>query len=152
VSGTLPALQREDDVQRERANSALEALRRLESVIEGLRQETNKISRLDDRLELVQAERTRHNERLIEVTAELHTVDVRLNAHDERASLIEARIVGYQDELKVIKERMRADREKIANYLAGIKDLEADVRKRQIGALEKEMRDIRGRALDFAEE
>jgi len=152
ISGTLPALQREDDVQRERANSALEALRRLESVIEGLRQETNKISRLDDRLELVQAERTRHNERLIEVTAELHSVDVRLNTHDERAAMIEARIVGYMDELKSIKERMRADRETIANYLEGIKDIEAEMRKRQISAIEKEMRDIRGRALDFAEE
>ena len=35
--------------------------------------ETNRITRIDDRLELVQAERTRHNERLNEITAELDT-------------------------------------------------------------------------------
>ena len=36
------------------------------------RAETNRITRIDDRLELVQAERTRHNERLNEIAAELH--------------------------------------------------------------------------------
>ena len=61
INATVPALQREDEVQRERIGSAIDALRRIESEVEALRQETNRISRLDDRLELVQAERTRHN-------------------------------------------------------------------------------------------
>jgi chromosome segregation ATPase len=152
LGASLVALQREDDVQRERSTSALEVLRRLETEVEAVRAETNRISRLDDRLELVQAERTRHNERLIEVSAELNKVDGRLNTLDERAALIEARIVNYQDELRGLRERLRDDRERIQQYLHGLNDLATDLRKRQIVGIEKEIRDIRGRALDFAEE
>jgi chromosome segregation ATPase len=152
LTGALVNLQREDEVQRERSSSALEALRRLESEVEAVHQETNRISRLDDRLELVQAERTRHNERLIEVTAELNKVDGRLNALDERTALIEARILSYQDDVRKLREKLLVDREQIQLYLHGLTDLASDLRKRQIVALEKEIRDLRGRALDFDEE
>jgi chromosome segregation ATPase len=152
LTGAHAGLQREDDVQRERVGSALEALRRLESEVEALRQESNRISRLDDRLELVQAERTRHNERLIEVSAELNKIDSRLNALDEHSALIEARIAGYQAELARLRERILQDREQIAGYLHGLSDLASDLRKRHIVALEKEIRDIRGRALEFNDE
>jgi chromosome segregation ATPase len=152
LTATLANLQREDEVQRERSTSALEALRRLESEIEAMHQETNRISRLDDRLELVQAERTRHNERLLEITAELNQVDGRLNALDERTALIEARISGYQDDLRKLRERMLQDREQIQAYVHSLTDLASDMRKRHVVALEKEIRDLRSRALDFAEE
>lgn len=151
-SGIVVELGREDEVHRERSNSAFEALRRLETEIEGIRSETNRISRIDDRLELVQAERTRHNERLNDLTHDMGEIDGTLNEHTERTALIEARMAGYQDELRALKEQMRSDRETVTNYLSGLNELLADVRKRQIGALEKEMRDLRGRAINFAEE
>ncbi len=152
LSGALAGLQREDEVQRERVVSSLEALRRLESEVEGLRQETNRISRLDDRLELVQAERTRHNERLIEVASELNKIDGRLNALDEHSALIEARIASYQNELAKMRERILVDRETIQGYLHGLNDMASELRKREIVALEKEIRDIRGRGLEFSDE
>jgi predicted nucleic acid-binding Zn-ribbon protein len=117
-----------------------------------VRSETNKISRIDDRLELVQAERTRHNERLTEITEELAHVDNRLSQGDERSSLLEARMSGYQDDLRRLREHLQLECENIAGYLSGIRDLEADIRKRQIVSLEKEIRDIRGRAYDVTEE
>jgi chromosome segregation ATPase len=152
LAAMLPALQREDDVHRERSNTAFEMLRRLETELEGLKTTTNRISRLDDRIELVQAERTRHNERLNEVSAELAKIDGRLNEFGERMALVEVRIGGYQEELRALKGRLDADREAIGGYLHSLSELEADMRKRAIIALEKEIRDIRGRALNFAEE
>ncbi len=152
LSSTIGDLQREDDVQRERSSSAIEMLRRLEGEIEALKTQTNRISRIDDRLELVQAEPPRHNERINEITAEITAIDTRLNEHGERASLVEARITNYQDELRGIKERLQVDREQISAYLHGLSELESDIRKRQIIALEKEIRDVRGRAINFAEE
>jgi chromosome segregation ATPase len=152
VSSTVLALQSEDNSQRERINSAYEGLRRLETELDAVRSEANKISRIDDRLELVQAERTRHNERLNEITEELAHVDDRLNQSDERASLIEARMSGYQDDLRKLREHLLLECENIAGYLAGLRDLEADIRKRQIVSLEKEIRDIRGRAYDISQE
>jgi chromosome segregation ATPase len=148
----MASFTREDDVQRERTNSAFEMLRRIEAELENLRGETNRISRLDDRLELVQAERTRHNERLNEIAAELTKVDTRLNDHSERTALIEVRMANHQEELRHIRERLHMDRETISAYLHSISELEADLRKRQIIALEKEIRDVRGRALDFTED
>ena len=152
LSSAVLGLQSEDNSQRERINSSFEALRRLEGDLEAVRSEANKISRIDDRLELVQAERTRHNERLNEISEELAHVDDRLNQGDERASLLEARMSGYQDDLRKLREHLQTECETIAGYLSGLRDLDADIRKRQIVALEKEIRDIRGRAYDVTQE
>jgi hypothetical protein len=61
-------------------------------------------------------------------------------------------MASYQDDLRKLRERLLQDREQIQAYLQGLTDLASDLRKRQIVALEKEIRDLRGRALDFAEE
>ncbi len=152
LSGALPALAREDEALRERTNSAFESMRRFESEVELVKTESNRISRLDDRLELVQAERTRHNERLNEIAQELTKIEARLNDHHERTAVMEVRMNSYQGEFRGFKERLQVDRDAITNYLHAITELEADMRKRQIIALEKEIRDVRGRALNFAEE
>jgi chromosome segregation ATPase len=152
IASAVLQLQNEDNTQRERITSNVEMLRRLETDLEPLRNETNKIPRIDDRLELVQAERTRHNERLNEITEELAHVDDRLNQGDERASLLDARMTSYQDELDRLRQGLEREHESLAGYLGGLRDLEADIRKRQIVALEKEIRDIRGRAFDTSQE
>lgn len=152
ISAVVLQLGQEDEVHRERSNTAFEAIRRVESELEAVRSETNRISRIDDRLELVQAERTRHNERINELSQQMHGVESVLSDQAERQALLEARMVGYQDELRGLKDRVRDDRERIAIYLAGLNEVLADIRKRQISALEKEIRDIRGRAINFAEE
>jgi chromosome segregation protein len=152
ISGSMASLEREDDVQRERSNTAIEMLRRLETDIDALKAETNRISRIDDRVELVQAERTRHNDRLNEITADMEKIDDRLHAQAERIALLDVRMGGYQEEMRHLKEMLAQDREQISSYVTGLRELESDIRKRQIIALEKEIRDIRGRALDFADE
>ena len=83
---------------------------------------------------------------------ELAHVDDRLNQGDERASLLEARINSFQDELTHVREGLEQEHENLASYLGGLRDLEADIRKRKIVALEKEIRDIRGRAFDTSQE
>jgi chromosome segregation ATPase len=152
LSATVATLQREDDIHRERSNSTMETLRRIETETELIRAETNKFNRIEDRLELVQAERTRHNERLNEITTELASVDSRLNEQGEHLALVDARIAGYQDELRALNERLQRGRETIGGYLHSLNELQADIRKRQISAIEKEIRDIRGRGLNFTEE
>ena len=79
-------------------------------------------------------------------------VETALNEHTERTALVEARMSGYQQELAGLKERLRDDRDRISHYLSGLNEVLADIKKRQMGALEKEIRDIRGRAINFAEE
>jgi chromosome segregation ATPase len=150
LAGAVLALQNEDASQRERIANTAELMRHVQAEIEPLRAETNKISRIDDRLELVQAERTRHNERLNEVSSALSTIENRLNDHDENYALLEARMGGYQDDLRQLRERMQTERERLAAYLNDLRNLQADMRKRQIVGLEKEIRDIRGRAFDVS--
>jgi len=152
LSAGLANLQREDEVQRERANTAFEMLRRIEGDIEALQADANRISRIDDRLELVQAERTRHNEQLNDLTTQLENVGVRLSGHDERHTLTETRMSAYQDDLRGLRERLQLDREQLSAHFQSLRELAADMRKRQIAALEKEIRDVRGRALNFGEE
>lgn len=152
LSASLNERARDDDAQRERLSSTVEAIRRQEAEIEALKTTSQQLSRLDDRLELVQAERTRHNERLNDLTVEQTRAQEKLNEFGERVALVEVRIGGYQEELKSLRGLILEDHERITAYLHGITELEADLRKRQIIALEKEIRDIRGRAINFPEE
>ena len=152
LSGAVMALQSLDITHEERVNTNAEMIRRLESEIELVRGETNKITRIDDRLELVQAERTRHNEQINEIMATLNTVEVRLNAQDERASLIEVRMNAYQDELRRLREQLQVERERLAGYLNALRDLDADFRKREITAIEKEIKDLRARTFNVEPE
>ena len=152
LSGSVMALQNEDITLQERVGSNAEMLRRLEAALEVMRAETNKITRIDDRLELVQAERTRHNEQINEIMASLNTVEGRLNSHDERESLIEARMNSYQDDLRKLRENLQIEREQLAAFLNGLRDLGADFRKREIGALEKEIKDLRARTFNVEPE
>ena len=151
LSAAAVILQRADDEQRERSSSALEALRRTESEIEAIRAEANRYTHIQDRLELVQAERTRHNERLNEIAAELHNIDTHLNEHDEHNTLVEARISGYQFDVNGLSQRVQDALDKVSAYLHSMAELEGDMRKRQIIALEKEIRDVRSKSLTFDE-
>jgi chromosome segregation ATPase len=151
LSAAAVVLQRADDEQRERSSSALEALRRIESEIEATRAETQRYTHIQDRLELVQAERTRHNERLNEIAGELHEIDTHLNEHDEHNQLLDARISGYQHEINGLAGRLTEALDKVSAYLHSMAELEGDIRKRQIIALEKEIRDVRSKSLTFDE-
>ncbi len=151
-AGAVMALQNIDVTHEERVASNAEMLRRLEAEIAVIRVETNKITRIDDRLELVQAERTRHNEQINAIVSTINTIDGRLNGHDERSSLIEARITGYQDDLRKLRENLQIEREQLGAYLNGLRDLSADFRKREMGALEKEIKDLRARTFNVEPE
>ena len=152
LAGSMMALQNTDVTLEERVGSNAEMLRRLEASLEVMRAETNKITRIDDRLELVQAERTRHNEQINAIMASLNTVEGRLNAHDERSSLIEARTSAYQEDLRKLRENLQVEREQLGAYLNGLRDLTADFRKREIGAIEKEIKDLRARTFNVEPE
>ena len=151
-STAVEQLGREHEAQRERTGSVFENLRRLESESELARETVNRMSQFDDRLELVQAERTRHNERINELSLAMETFEEQVGEQRERASLLEARMAGYQDDIGGLREKTRSDLERLVAHLREMTGIAADLRKREITALEKEIRDIRGLGLDFAEE
>jgi chromosome segregation ATPase len=152
LSAALPDLQREDDVQKERTNSLSEMVRRLEDQIDALRTQLGRIDRIDDRLELVQAERSRHGERLNELTMELEAMRETAIEQAERMALLDVRVQNFNDDVRSLAERLQATREEFLAYLRAVAELETDFRKRQVAALEKEARDIRTRGLSLGEE
>ena len=152
LANAVAGLGHESEAQRERTGSVFENLRRLEFETEAARTTVSRMSQLDDRLELVQAERTRHNERINELTLAMEAVGEQVGEQKERASLLDARMAGYQNEIDGLREKTRSDLETLSSYLSGITDMNADLRKRQIVALEKEIREIKGQGLDFAQE
>ena len=152
LAAAVSELAHENEAQKERTGSAVENLRRLESETEAAHATVSRMSQLDDRLELVQAERTRHNERINELTLAMEAAGDRMGEQNERASLLDARMAGYQNELDGLREKTRLDLETLTAYLSGLADINSDLRKRQIAALEKEIRDIKGHGLDFVEE
>src|SRR5262249_26134236 len=152
ISSVIPDLHREDVAQKERFQSLAERLSRLEGELEAIRTQMGRIDRIDDRLELVQAERSRHGERISELTLSIDRIHEMLQEQSEKAALIDARIAGYQDDIRSVDARLTEAREQNAAYLRGLAEMETDIRRRQIAALEREMRDIRSRGLSLAEE
>ena len=152
LTGALETLIQEDEALKERLQSAGEFLRRLESETEALGTQIHRVDRIDDRLELVQAERSRHGERLTELTNAIQEVNATQFDQTEHTSLLEARMAAFQNELRGLDDKLNDFREKLAGYLRGTNQSEGEFRKRNIAALEKEVREIRGRAVDFAEE
>ncbi len=152
VAGALTDLHREDEAHKERFQSLAERLARLEGDLENMKGHIGRIDRIDDRLELVQAERSRHGERITDLTLEADRLNEALTAQAERGSLIEARISGYQDELRNLDSRLTDVREHLSGYLRAVVDLETEFRKRRMAALEKESRDIHSRGITLGEE
>jgi chromosome segregation ATPase len=152
LSAAIPDLQREDDTHKERTNSLNEMVHRLEDQIDGLRSQMGRIDRIDDRLELVQAERSRHGERLTELTLDLDTMKAALTDQAERLSLVEVRIQNFHDDVRALDERLLSFRDELVLHMRAVTEMQADFRKRQIAAMEKEIRDLRSKGLSFGEE
>jgi len=152
LSAALPNLQREDDVQKERTNSLSEMVRRLEDQMDALRTQLGRVDRIDDRLELVQAERSRHGERLTELTLEMDGARETASEQADRLALLDVRMQNFHDDVKTLNEKLQGFHDDFVTYLRGLTDLESDFRKRQIAALEKETRDLRSRGLSLGEE
>lgn len=151
LSAALPDLQREDDTAKERTNSLAEMVRRLEDNLDALRTQLGRVDRIDDRLELVQAERSRHGERLTELTLELDQVRETAIEQGERLALVEVRMQNFQDDVWALDAKLMGFREEFVAYLRSITDMETDFRKRQVAALEKEVRDMRTKGLALGE-
>jgi len=152
LSSALPGLQREDEVHKERANSLAEMIHRLEDQMDVLRTQMGRVDRIDDRLELVQAERSRHGERLTEMTLEMDNLKEATADLSERISLLDVRIQGFQEEMRAMNERIMGFRDEFVAYLRAVVDLETDFRKRRIAAMEKETRELRAKGLSLGEE
>ena len=71
--------------------------------------------------------------------------------HDEHNQLIDARIGGHQNDVNGLSQRVTESLDKVSAYLHSMAELEGDIRKRQIIALEKEIRDVRSKSLTFDE-
>lgn len=149
---TVQQLQREDDVNRERVATLAEMLRRLEADIEAMKAQTSRIERMHDRIELIQAERARHGERLNEMGVVIEDIKAALSDHAERMTLLETRMASYVSDQRRLDEKLNSTRDQVAEYLRAAAELEAEFKKRQIAALEKEARELRSRGISFAEE
>jgi chromosome segregation ATPase len=152
LSSALPDLQREDDAHKERTNSLNEMVHRLEDQIDALRTQLGRIDRIDDRLELVQAERSRHGERLTELTLEMDNVKEAETEQGERLALLEVRMQAFQDDVRAMDDKLMSFRDEFVAYLRSVTQMETDFRKREIAAIEKEMRDLRSKGLALGEE
>jgi chromosome segregation ATPase len=152
LNSALPDLQREDDSQKERANSLNEMVHRLEDQIDALRTQLSRIDRIDDRLELVQAERSRHGERLTELTLEMDDVKETATNQGDRLSLLEVRMQSFQDDVRALDEKLLSVRDEFVAYLRAVTEMETDFRKREIAAIEREMRELRSKGLALGEE
>lgn len=152
VEAALQELQREDEVQAERARVALEAARRLEGDLDGQKGFLDALARLDEKVELLRAERQRLDDRGSQHEETIEDLRGQMERQGQLLSLLDGRTQGLQGRVEALREDIHSSRQQITEHLKVLSYGQERVKRRQIDELEREIKELRQHAIDIPEE
>jgi chromosome segregation ATPase len=152
VEAILQELRRDDETQAERARVALEAARRLEGDVDSLKGLRDAATRLDEKLELLRAERQRLDDRHSQLEETVDEMRGRIDHQGQLLSLLDGRTQGLQGRLDSLREDILRSREQLADHLKTLAAGQERIKRRQIQELEHEIKELRQHAIDITEE
>lgn len=152
LDAVLQELRREDEVQAERARVALEAARRLEGEVDSQKSLRDALNLLDEKVELLRAERQRLDDRSSQHEEMLEEHRSELERQGQLLSILDGRTQGLQGRLDALREDIHTSRQEITDHLKTLSYGQERVKRRQIDELEREIRELRQHVIDIAEE
>jgi len=152
VEAVLQELRREDEVQAERARVALEAARRLEGEFDSHKGVREMVSQLDEKVELLRAERQRLDDRSSQHEETMEELRGQLEHQGQLLSLLDGRTQGLQGRLDALRDDIHTSREQVTDHLKSLSHGQERIKRRQIEELEREIRELRQHAIDISEE
>ena len=152
IDAAIQGLEREDDLQMERARVALEAARRVEEAVESEKRDLRALAQLADRMDLLKVERQRLDDRLAQAEGDINEIRGLLGRQEQLASVLDGRTQGYLSRLEALREEIMRHREQFIEHLLRLSTGQERLKRRQIEELEREIKELKQHAIGLAEE
>ncbi len=152
IDAAIQGLEREDDLQAERARVALEAARRVEAEVESERRDFRALTELTERIELLKVERQRLEDRLAQVEEDFNEFRGLLAHQEQLLSVLDGRTQGYLSRLEVLREEILRHRQQFVEHLLKLSSGQERLKRRQIEELQREIKELKQHAVGLTEE
>jgi chromosome segregation ATPase len=137
------ALRREDDVLAERARLAHEVAQRLEAELQAQQEEYRVLPMLQERVELLRAERQRLEDRTSRLEETLTDGVTRLERQEEVTAQIDARMKANDGRIDHVHNTTLEFRRSVSEQLLKLNQMIERMKRRQVEELERDIKDLR---------
>jgi chromosome segregation protein len=143
VEGAIRALRREDDVIAERARVAHDVAARLEQDMHVQAEEGRALPLLQERVELLRAERQRVEDRVSRLEEVLNEATVRLERQEDVTSGLDRRVNAHDQRIELVHTSSLDHRRWLSDHMLKLDAMLERMRRRQIEELERDVKDLR---------
>ena len=141
--GAIRALRREDDVLAERARLAHEVAQRIEAELQAQQEEYRVLPLIQERVELLRAERQRLEDRTSRLEETLTDGVTRLERQEEVTAQIDARMKANDGRIDHVHNATLEFRRSTSEQLLKLNQMIERMKRRQVEELERDIKDLR---------
>jgi chromosome segregation ATPase len=146
TEAAIRALRREDDVLAERARLAHEVATRLEGELHTQQEEWRGLGLLEERVELLRAERQRLEDRLSRAEGILEEAVVRLERQEDASNTLERRVSAHDQRIDTVHGTSLDHRRALSDQLLKLNQMLERMKRRQVDELERDVKELRTQA------
>jgi chromosome segregation ATPase len=136
----------------ERTRLLADVVHRIEGEIADLTQRVGELNELPERIELARVERQRLEARFALVEEAVDGLSGSRDEHQRLLSALEGKHHGYEGRLDALMTRLDEYREQLAEHLLKLTQNQEQLKRRQIGDLEREIKELQQHALGLFHE
>ena len=152
IDAAIQGLEREDDLQAERARVALEVARRVETMVESEKRDLQALAQFSERMELLKVERQRMEDRVAQMEEDSNELRGLVGHQEQLVSVLDGRTQGYLGRLESLREELLRQRQQFVEHLLKISSGQEQLKRRQIEELEREIKELKQHAIRLTEE
>jgi chromosome segregation ATPase len=152
TEAAIRALRREDDVIAERARVAHDVAARLEQDMHMQAEEGRALPLLQERVELLRAERQRVEDRVSRLEEVLNEATVRLERQEEVTGGLDRRVNAHDQRIELVHTSSLDHRRWLSDHMLKLDQMMERMRRRQIEELERDVKDLRVHANQVKQE
>lgn len=139
----IRALRREDDAIAERARVAHEVAARLETELHQQEEEFRSLPLMQERLELLRAERQRVEDRVSRLEEVLNDAIVRLERQEEATGGLDRRVSSHDQRIDLVHTSTLDHRRWLSDHMLKLNQMLERMKRRQIEELERDVKEMR---------
>jgi chromosome segregation ATPase len=143
IEQAIRGLRREDDVLAERARLAHEVASRLETELNTHEEELRTLPLLQERVELLRAERQRLEDRTSHIEESLEDARTRLEREEDSTTHVELRLRAHESRIDQVHSSMQEYRRAMNEHLLKLNQMLERMKRREVEELERQAKELR---------
>jgi len=146
TEAAIRALRREDDAIAERARVAHDVAARLETELHQFGEDLRALPLMQERLELLRAERQRVEDRVSRLEESLNDAIVRLERQEETTGGLERRVQAHDQRIDLVHTSSLDHRRWLSDHLLKLNQMLERMKRRHVEELERDVKELRQQA------